>query len=70
MCIRDSLDTNILRPSHDPSDHLTFAFPYRWDPKQPDQMLHVQMVDASKSNFATDLNCHGTVCLCTSPLDD
>tara|TARA_B100000676_G_scaffold80828_1_gene80817 strand:- start:26 stop:2338 length:2313 start_codon:yes stop_codon:yes gene_type:complete len=26
------LNTNILRPGHDPKDHLTFAFPYRWDP--------------------------------------
>ena len=27
------LNTNILRPGNDPSDRLTFAFPYRWDPK-------------------------------------
>ena len=27
------LNSNILRPGHDPSDRLTFAFPYRWDLK-------------------------------------
>ena len=26
------LNTNILRPGHDPNDRLTFAFPYSWDP--------------------------------------
>jgi phage/plasmid-associated DNA primase len=27
------LNNNILRPGHNPSDRLTFAFPFRWDPK-------------------------------------